>query len=284
MPLLEVEDGVSVWYEDWGEGDKFVITSKNYIDYNASYARELSKLGYHVISITLRGYGKSTHLPQTDDIATHWVPDILKVADAVGAKQFVYTGISHGSGPGWEMIKTHPDRILAYAGIVCGPKLIGDAASFSWRKRMSLEEMTPEQYEERCEGARQGALKELRPWQSEYWQDQIRKYGDEEYERNKAADELERKLHFGKQDGVLGFHSEEELQAWMKTIDKPCIIFGGMQDPIVVPDSMFRSVRCVPNLKLVMYNDSDHGVAFSHGEDVIREIDYFLKERKVFAE
>ena len=101
MPLLEVEKGVSIWYEDWGEGDRFIFTAKNYIDYNAAYTRELSKLGYHVISITLRGYGKSSRVPQTDDITTHWVPDLLKVADAVGAKKFVYTGISHGSSLGW---------------------------------------------------------------------------------------------------------------------------------------------------------------------------------------
>ena len=131
MPLLEVEKGVSIWYEDWGEGDRFIFTAKNYIDYNAAYTRELSKLGYHVISITLRGYGKSSRVPQTDDITTHWVPDLLKVADAVGAKKFVYTGISHGSSLGWELIHDHPDRIAAFAGVVCGPKIIGDAASFS---------------------------------------------------------------------------------------------------------------------------------------------------------
>ena len=55
-----------------------------------------------------------------------------------------------------------------------------------------------------------------------------------------------------------------------------------MQDPIVVPESMFRTVRCVPHCKLVMFNDSDHGVAFSHGEDLVREIDAFIKERKAF--
>ena len=71
MPLTEVEKGISVWYEDWGTGDKYIFTAKNYIDYNAAYTRELSKLGYHVISITLRGYGKSTRVPQTDDITSH---------------------------------------------------------------------------------------------------------------------------------------------------------------------------------------------------------------------
>ena len=154
MPLQEVEHGISVWYEDWGEGDRWIFTAKNYIDYNAAYARELAKRGYHVISITLRGYGKSTRVPQTDDITAHWVPDLLKVADAVGAKRFVYTGISHGSSLGWELIHDHPDRIAAFAGVVCGPKIIGDAASFSWRKRMSTTPMTEAEYEKRCESAR----------------------------------------------------------------------------------------------------------------------------------
>lgn len=281
MPLTEVEKGVSVWYEDWGEGDRFIFTAKNYIDYNAAYTRELSKLGYHVISMTLRGYGKSTHLPQTDDITSHWVPDLLKVADAVGAKKFVYTGISHGSSLGWELIHDYPDRILAYAGVVCGPKIIGDERSFSWRKRMSTTPMTEEQYRQRCESARQNALVELRPYQSEYWQDQIRKYGDEEFERNFNADAMERALHFGNRV-FLGLETEEQMQEWLATINTPVIIFGGMKDPIVVPESMFRTVRLVPHCKLVMYQDSDHGVAFSHGEDLVREIDAFIKERRVF--
>ena len=281
MPLTEVEKGISVWYEDWGGGDKYIFTAKNYTDYTAAYTRELSKLGYHVISITLRGYGRSTRVPQTDDITSHWVPDLLKVADEVGAKRFVYTGISHGSSLGWELIHDHPDRIAAFAGVVCGPKIIGDAASFSWRKRLSTAVITEEEYKQRCENMRQNALTELRPYQSEYWQDQIRKYGDEEYERNMQADEMERALHFGNRK-FLGLDTEEQLQEWLRTIQTPVIIFGGMQDPIVVPESMFRTVRCVPNCKLVMFNDSDHGVAFSHGEDLVREIDAFIKERRVF--
>lgn len=281
MPLQDVGNGVSVWYEDWGEGDRYIFTAKNYIDYNAAYTRELAKHGYHVISITLRGYGKSTRVPQSDDITSHWVPDLLAVADALGVKRFVYTGISHGSSLGWELIHDHPERIAAFAGVVCGPKIIGDAASFSWRKRMSTTPMTEEVYEQRCESARRNALAELRPYHSDYWREQIRLYGDEEYERNLHADAQERALHFGNRV-FLGLETEEALQEWLRSIRTPVIIFGGMQDPIVVPESMFRTVRCVPECKLVMFNDSDHGVAFSHGEDLVREIDAFLRERRVF--
>ena len=281
MPLQDVGNGVSVWYEDWGEGDRYIFTAKNYIDYNAAYTRELAKHGYHVISITLRGYGKSTRVPQTDDITSHWVPDLLAVADALGVKRFVYTGISHGFSLGWELIHDHPERIAAFAGVVCGPKIIGDAASFSWRKRMSTTPMTEQAYEQRCESARQNALAELRPYHSGYWREQIRLYGDEEYERNLHADAQERALHFGNRV-FLGLETEEALQEWLRSIRTPVIIFGGMQDPIVVPESMFRTVRCVPECKLVMFNDSDHGVAFSHGEDLVREIDAFLRERRVF--
>ena len=142
--------------------------------------------------------------------------------------------------------------------------------------------MTEAEYEKRCESARQGALAELRPYQSEYWREQIRLYGDEEYERNLHADAQERALHFGNRV-FLGMETEEQLQAWLKTIRTPVIIFGGMQDPIVLPESMVRTVRCVPHCKLVMFQDSDHGVAFSHGEDLVREIDAFIKERGVFA-
>ena len=69
MPYVKTPDGIDIFYEDWGSGNRFVFTSEIYIDYYCAYTRELAKRGYHVIAVQMRGYGKSSRVPQTDDIA-----------------------------------------------------------------------------------------------------------------------------------------------------------------------------------------------------------------------
>ncbi|MCD7755642.1 MAG: alpha/beta hydrolase [Firmicutes bacterium] len=282
MPYVTVDPGVSVFYEDWGEGDRYIFTSQIYLDYYAGYARELSKRGYHVIAVQMRGYGRSSRVPQTDNASDCWVPDLLKVADHLGVKQFAYTGISHGSSLGFKLMEDYPDRILGYAGVVCGPKLKGNhPSSISWRERDVARAATEEGWRERCEENRRNTLAQIRPYHSEYWKDQIRKYADADYENSMHLDKSERVMTFGR-GSEDRLDTEEKLIAWMKTVTTPVIIFGGMKDPIVVPEAMFRTAQNIPHCKMVMYGDCDHGVSIAHGEDLVNEIDNFFRERKVF--
>ena len=43
-----------------------------------------------------------------------------------------------------------------------------------------------------------------------------------------------------------------------------------------------RTAAHVPDCKMIMYQDCGHGVALAHGEDLVREIDSFLRERHVY--
>ncbi|MBO7700957.1 MAG: alpha/beta fold hydrolase [Eubacteriaceae bacterium] len=283
MPYIKVDEDVSVFYEEYGEGDKYVFTSLIYPFYYANYAKELAKRGYHVVDVQIRGYGASSRLPEGVNGNDQWSEDIIKVADHFGAKKFAYTGISHGSSIGWTLIHDHPDRISGFAGVVCGPKLIGAPSSFSWRNRLVDNELTAaEKKLKKAEETRQSRLNELREYQSEYWQDQLRKNADMEYYTITHTDAREDAMKFGGNPTPDYMTSEENLIEWLKTIKTPVIIFGGMQDPIVVPESMIRTATYVPHLKMVMFQDSDHDVALSHGEDLANDIDYFFRERKVF--
>ena len=102
-----------------------------------------------------------------------------------------------------------------------------------------------------------------------------------DYETQMALEPLERMMTFGKRKEDP-LDTEEKLIAWMKTVRTPVIIFGGMQDPIVIPEAMYRTAMNVPDCKMIMYQDCGHGVSLAHGEDLVYEIDHFLKERRVF--
>ena len=43
MPYVKTPDGIDIFYEDWGSGNRFVFTSEIYIDYYCAYTRELAK-------------------------------------------------------------------------------------------------------------------------------------------------------------------------------------------------------------------------------------------------
>lgn len=283
MPVLKVADGTQIYFEDWGTGGKYVFTSEIYIDYYCSYIRELSNRGYHVVWVEMRGYGKSSRVSQTDDIAEHWLPDMLAVADHLGVEKFAYTGISHGCTLGWQMIRECPERILAFAGVVTGPNFKnGTYSGSAARAKDAAKGATEDGWKIHCEETRQHILEADRPYTSPYWRDQLRQAAEYTYHHSMSLDPQERSMHFG--HGVDdGMRTEDELIAWMQTVKTPCLLMGGMKDAIIQPEAMFRTARYVPHCKLVLYQDSDHGVALTHGQDLLEETDRFFRERCRFA-
>ena len=133
MPFLEIEAGITLYYEERGSGNRHIISARSRLEHAASYTGILAGMGYHVIEIQLRGYGKSTHISKDYGSGWYdiWADDVAKASGLLGVGQFVYTGVSHGAGVGWHLIRRHPEKLLAFAGVVCGPhtkdgKDIGD--------------------------------------------------------------------------------------------------------------------------------------------------------------
>ena len=125
-------NGVELYYDEFGSGDQVVICASGgdfkhpdpdvWPYYMASY-------GYHLYTVTLRGHWKSTHI--TEDYGKEWyniwADDIYEFGKLVGAKRFVYMGLSHGSGVGWHLADRHPEVLKSFIAIVCGPHyLCGD--------------------------------------------------------------------------------------------------------------------------------------------------------------
>ena len=63
MPLIEVEKGIEIYYEEYGQGDRYLICSQQ-SHAQHSLEKELVKYGFHVFLLTNRGFGRSTHLKE----------------------------------------------------------------------------------------------------------------------------------------------------------------------------------------------------------------------------
>ena len=119
MKTLEI-NGVTLAYEEYGSGNRYLISSQNFFFRDCHMAllgRE--PYHYHVFLIYTRGYGVSTHIfdPTPRDYTTIWGKDVAAFAEAMGINSFYYTGISHGNWAGWYLALNRPELLRGFA---CG--------------------------------------------------------------------------------------------------------------------------------------------------------------------
>ena len=116
MKKIQV-NGVTLAYEEIGEGNDFIIASQNHFSPN-HYARLLAQppYNYHVFFVVMRGYGESTHIysQEPQDFTKLWSEDVIAFAKAMGIEKFFYTGHSHGNYPGWYMCFHKPEILRGF--------------------------------------------------------------------------------------------------------------------------------------------------------------------------
>ena len=91
-------NGVSLYYDEFGSGDKVIITASGgdfkHPDMNR-WPFYMANYGYHLYTVTLRGHWKSTHI--TQDYGTEWyniwADDIYEFGKYVGAEKYIYMGL-----------------------------------------------------------------------------------------------------------------------------------------------------------------------------------------------
>ena len=251
MPLMEVEKGINIHYEEWGEGDRYLLCTQ--VGHSRfSLERELAKRGFHVFLLTNRGFGESTHV--REDYGEHWydrfADDVIAFADKMGIDRFAYSGASHGAGTGWHVVLRHPDRVICFFAVVPGPHNLDEGKqsirSLTMSGKLKLPVMRtpssdPRIRERYSMEEEENRLKRARP----------------DYEAIYDAPET-KAIDFGRPLAAL--HTEAKVQEALKTIRTPVLIIGGMEDPISRPDLMLRTAKCLPNCKLVIHSGVSHAI------------------------
>ena len=262
MPKIEVAEGIELFYEDLGEGDKYVLSlMMDFPPLNTT--RELAKHGYHVLLITNRGIGKSTHV--FENYGAEWfnifADDVVALADRLGIGRFIYAGCSHGAGTGWHIALRHPERLIAFIDMVGGPHNI-DEGLWSFRtmgeKAPQRGPMDPPEYEDPAVARRDA---KNAPYRAQLRAEQTPEEKALDYKRP-----------------LIGLGSEEKVCEALRTIRTPTLMLGGMLDPISRPDLMMRTAACLPHCKLVMYSGFGHSGPYCQLiEECTEEILNFLR-------
>ena len=112
MPILNLNH-VSLYYEEFGRGDRYLIQAQQFVNSHIYYTKDLAdRCGFHAFIIRIRGYAPSSMVTEDlgDDWYDVWAQDVVDFADAMGIEKFFYTGHSHGAGIGWHLCMNHPLR------------------------------------------------------------------------------------------------------------------------------------------------------------------------------
>ena len=261
MPKMEVASGIELYYEEYGEGDKIILSLM--MDFPPeNMIRELSKYGYHVYLITNRGVGKSAHVYETGGKAWFdiFADDVCAFADRIGAERFIYAGCSHGAGTGWHICLRHPERVTAFIAMVGGPHNL-DEGLWSYRS-MEAAGMKMKPIDPACSDE---AVNRRVARNAPYYA---------RLSAERTPDEAQ--LDYGRP--LMELKTEERVQQALRTIKTPTLMLGGMEDPISRPDLMLRTAQCLPHGKLVLYSGFGHSGPFNRIiEEAAEEAAHFLR-------
>lgn len=263
MGYVTTKDGLRLYYEEYGSGDKAVLSAQVGF-YPKGVQQALAKRGYHVYCLTLRGFAPSDYV--TEDYGDAWydvfADDVVCLADALGIEKFAYTGASHGAGVGWHLMLRHPERVFAFVAMVPGPHSL--AAGVMSYRQMLMQGLisSPPPFDPPIDGDEARVLR--------------RKEREERISKNPEPDPREKKVDYGRPLMRLG--SEEALCEALRSITTPTLILGGTEDPISTPELMMRTAKCLPHCKLVMYSNCGHNIDTDLTEELTDEADRFLNQ------
>lgn len=259
---VSIEEGVSLYYEEYGMGEK-VILSAQIGFYHVGMQQYMAELGYHVYCITLRGFHPSSFV--CEDYGEKWydifAEDVLKFADAMKIDEFIYMGASHGAGVGWHLNLLGSKRVKAFVAVVAGPHSLKEG-TMSYRQMIE-----------------QGIIDKVPPFNPPIDNDeqrQIRRKAREEWISNSPKGfEEERAIDYKRP--MMKYKTEENLCEALKSISVPTLLIGGYDDPISTPELLMRTAGCLRNCKLVMYSNCGHDIDTDLIEEVTFEADRFLR-------
>jgi non-heme chloroperoxidase len=119
MPTIRTEDGVEIFYKDWGRGQPVVFSHGwplSADDWDAQMMFFLNR-GFRVVAHDRRGHGRSTQTDSGHDM-DHYADDLAAVVHALDLKDAIHVGHSTGGGEVVHYIARHGESRVAKAAII----------------------------------------------------------------------------------------------------------------------------------------------------------------------
>ena len=276
MKTLEI-NGVTLAYEEYGSGNRYLISSQNFFFRDCHMAllgRE--PYHYHVFLIYTRGYGASTHIfdPTPRDYTTIWGKDVAAFAEAMGINSFYYTGISHGNWAGWYLALNRPELLRGFA---CGNGI----AQFRDPDARTPVPPRPELDLDRVVGNRDPL--EKMAWM-ENWPtnnpDRLRRRAGNHKEHLQILLNRKREEFTVRNTNMscCDAKTREEFYETMAKISVPVLFLHGMLDPLAKIEDVVRLSQAIPGSQIKAYQNLGHGGGDECPEIFARDCDRFFRD------
>ena len=119
MPTITTNDGVEIFYKDWGSGQPIVFSHGwplSADDWDNQMLFFLSK-GYRVIAHDRRGHGRSSQVADNHDM-DHYADDLAAVVEHLDLRDAIHVGHSTGGGEVARFLARHGESRAVKAALI----------------------------------------------------------------------------------------------------------------------------------------------------------------------
>lgn len=274
---ITTQDGVELYYKDWGpKSGQVVMFSHGWPLSSDSWESQMQFLadkGYRVVAHDRRGHGRSSQPWEGNDM-DHYADDLAAVIEALNVKDVTLVGFSTGGGEVARYIGRHgTDRVKKAALISAVPPIMLKTDSnpngvplsvFDGIRAASLEDRS-QLYLDIASGPffgynRPGAKPSQGKIQS-FWNQGMMGGAKNTY------------------DSIAAF-SATDFREDLAKFDIPTLVVHGDDDQIVPIDIAGRaSAALVKGAKLIVYKGAPHGLAYTNAEQLNQDLLDFLREQ-----
>ena len=275
MGMIRTEDGVDIFFKDWGPSDAQPLFFHHgwplsADDWDAQLLFFLEE-GYRVVAHDRRGHGRSSQVSDGHDM-DHYAADAAAVVERLNLRDVVHIGHSTGGGEATRYVaRFGRNRVAKLVLISAVPPLMlrtqaspgGLPIEVFDNFRQQLAHNRAQTYLEFASGPFYGYNREgteasegvIRNW----WRQAMMG----------AA-----KAHY---DGIGAF-SETDFTEDLKVIQVPALVMHGDDDQVVpIDNSARRSVELLKNGTLKVYEKFPHGMCTTHSDAINPDLLAFIR-------
>ena len=273
MSTIKTEDGVEIFYKDWGEGQPIVFSHGWPLSSDDWDAQMLFFLqhGYRVIAHDRRGHGRSGQVSDGHDM-DHYADDLAALTAHLDLKNAIHVGHSTGGGEVARYLARHGESRVSKAVLISAvpPLMVKTPANPLGLPKKVFDDF-------------QAALAANR---SQFYRDIAAGpfYGFNRPDAKPSEAIIENwwrqgmmggaKAHY---DGIVAF-SQTDFTEDLKKITVPVLVMHGDDDQVVpYSDSAPLSAKLLKNGTLKTYKGFPHGMPTTQAATINADLLDFLK-------
>jgi non-heme chloroperoxidase len=273
MPYVSSEEGVEIFYKDWGEGQPIVFSHGWPLSGDDWDAQMLffAGQGYRVVAHDRRGHGRSTQVSDGHDM-DHYADDLRAVVEHLDLRDAIHVGHSTGGGEVVHYIARHGEDRVSKAAIISAvpPLMVQTDANPDGLPKKVFDDFQAELAANRSGFYRAVAAGPFYNYDRE---------PDKSSEANIANWWRQGMMGGAKAgyDGIVAF-SQTDFTEDLKKINVPVLVMHSEDDQIVpYIASGPRSAELLPNGTLKTYQGFPHGMPTTEHETINADLLEFLR-------